>query len=343
MLKLYEVTIRPQSVFGTQLAGDTLFGHLCWQFVYDASLLSAEFSELVSRYLEAPFLVVSSGIPHVEVDGEPGYAIPRPDLSLFGTGDVADTGSRRQLLEIRKEMKKKKHLFVGDDLNVVLRWKRLMSETDIAEAAQKGSGSTDRNADGRYKGWGYSMVSERTHNSINRLTETTGKGFDPYTTDVISFLPGVVLSVFVLVDEEICSTKSLQIAFERIGKFGYGRDASTGQGRFEVVDFRGRMLPSPATETGCLTLAPCCPQMDMIDKSWFQPVIRFGRHGGGAELTGNPFKNPVVMAAEGAVFKMAKALPEEPYLGRGISGISKAIPKTVMQGYSPYLPCNVEA
>ena len=39
MQNLYEVILRPQSLFGTPLAGDTLFGHLCWQFAMDAGLL----------------------------------------------------------------------------------------------------------------------------------------------------------------------------------------------------------------------------------------------------------------------------------------------------------------
>ncbi len=124
--------------------------------------------------------------------------------------------------------------------------------------------------------------------------------------------------------------------------FGYGRDASSGLGRFQVVETQERQLPSGEQCNGCYMLAPCCPGKDTVERSWFQPLTRFGKHGGGAELTGKPFKNPVVMAAEGAVFMQGASMPENPYLGRGIAGVSKAIPETVVQGYSLYFPCDVE-
>jgi len=49
------------------------------------------------------------------------------------------------------------------------------------------------------------------------------------------------------------------------------------------------------------------------------------------------------MADEGAVFlpQSADAF-NNPYLGRAVTGISLADPRTVGQGYSMYLPCRLE-
>jgi len=50
------------------------------------------------------------------------------------------------------------------------------------------------------------------------------------------------------------------------------------------------------------------------------------------------------MADEGAVLvsERMNEILEHPYIGTGISNISKAEPKTVMQGYSLYIPVKVE-
>ena len=57
----------------------------------------------------------------------------------------------------------------------------------------------------------------------------------------------------------------------------------------------------------------------------------------------NPFKNPVIMADEGAVFiPKDKTVLKEPYIGRSISDVSKADQNTVVQGYAPYLLMKME-
>ncbi len=341
-MKFYEIIIKPESVFGTPLAGDTLFGHLCWQFVYDPELLNREFDQLINEYAARPFMVVSSGVVRVKSRDTQGYAMVRPDLALFGGKDVLDAAARREFLENRKELKRKKWLFVGSDLKISFNNSRLMSESDVTRGALAAVETGNNTVSGKYDRKGFAVTVERSHNSINRLTQTTGKGFDPYSMEGVSYLPGTTFSVFVLLDEDAVTKQSVQTAFERIGSFGYGRDASSGLGRFTLLDVKERELPSLAGHNGCFTLSPCCPEKKTVGKSWFQPLTRFGKHGGGGELSGKPHKNPVVMAAEGAVFISTQSLQSTMYLGRGIGAVSKAIPETVVQGYSIYLPCTVE-
>ena len=62
-MKLYALTIRPLSGFGTPLKGDTIFGHFCWQFAYDSTLLNGGFQSWVDKYQQQPFAVFSSAYP----------------------------------------------------------------------------------------------------------------------------------------------------------------------------------------------------------------------------------------------------------------------------------------
>jgi CRISPR-associated protein Csm4 len=92
----------------------------------------------------------------------------------------------------------------------------------------------------------------------------------------------------------------------------------------------------------CYTLAPCVPEKDTFVEMFFTPFTRFGRHGDVFAKSSNPFKNPVIMADESAIFiPKSRESFNKPYIGRAVIDISKAEPRTVMQGYSLYLPVNM--
>lgn len=56
-----------------------------------------------------------------------------------------------------------------------------------------------------------------------------------------------------------------------------------------------------------------------------------------------PFKNPIIMADEGGIFKPKNlGVFHRPYIGTAVMNISKAEPKSVAQGYSLYIPVKVE-
>ena len=49
------------------------------------------------------------------------------------------------------------------------------------------------------------------------------------------------------------------------------------------------------------------------------------------------------MTDEGAVFiPRSKDIFDKPYIGKAITGVSKACKNTVVQGYSPYIPMKLE-
>jgi CRISPR-associated protein Csm4 len=188
------------------------------------------------------------------------------------------------------------------------------------------------------------LLEHRSHNSINRLTGTTGSegGFAPYQCEDICWPPGAELVVFVLVDEAALDAESLETGLSRIGDFGFGRDAGSGCGRFEVLGVEEVDIPDRTGANACYTLAPSVPETGLYRRKFFTPFIRFGRHGDRLARSRNPFKAPVVMADEGAVFIPKDSGPlSRSWLGRAVKGLSLAQPEAVGQGYTIYLPCEV--
>jgi CRISPR-associated protein Csm4 len=183
-------------------------------------------------------------------------------------------------------------------------------------------------------------VHPQAHNAINRATGTTGRGrFAPYTMSQRWYRDGTVLDCYVRFDPGRVTAAELGELFVDIGASGYGRDASTGLGRFDV-DARGHPLPpTPADARAWLTLAPCSPDPGRYDPalSFYHVLTRFGRHGALAVHSGNPFKTPVLLAQTGAVLTPLRFETAE-YVGRGLGGetsLSLRVRGTVHQGYAP--------
>lgn len=317
-MNLYEITIKPISGFGTPLKGDTIFGHFCWQAVHDPSLLNGKFDDHILAYPEKPFAVFSSAFPKTESC----YILKRPDMPLNLIFPF-ENQDKEKFHDKLKENKKKKWMKVKENLMIDLSEENFLNKGFIKPFTQP-------------------------HNSINRLTNTTGtSAFAPYSSENFYYYPETVLAVFVLVDESVTKIENVKTALERIGKFGFGRDASTGMGKFKVVgEPKPLKIPKVENANACYTLAPCVPEKDIFEKAYFTPFVRFGKHGDQLANSENPFKNPVLMADEGAVFKPKdKSFFEKPYLGKAVTGVSKIEDmkdKVVIQGYTPYLPVNLK-
>jgi CRISPR-associated protein Csm4 len=338
----YAITIKPTSPFGTPLKGDTIFGHFCWQAAQDQNLLNGGLDVWIAAYPQKPFAVFSSAWPLIPDNGKTLYAMKRPELpaALLAMGD--EKLSRQKRLEARKENKAKKWLLVGDDLRVSATMFRLASDHDLFERCL--APRLDREQQTLRllprKQQKLLCAVEQQHNTIDRLTMTTGKGFfAPYAMENIHFLPDLELAIFAFIDEEATDIERMRDALTRIGHWGFGRDASTGLGRFEVAGCDEVHFPKIDTAEACYTLGPCVPEKETFRQAFFAPFTRFGRHGAPLVLTGKPFKNPVVMADEGAVFyPNEQSVFGKPYIGRAVTTLSKAEPNTVAQGYSLYLP-----
>ncbi len=322
-MKFAEIVIKPVSAFGTPLKGDTIFGHFYWQLIYDPSLVKGDLLHLRDTYGHEPFVIFSSAFPRLK----DGWLLPRPalPLSYFRRPEQGDCF---ESIRTRKDEKKKKWMVVKE-FKINLKTTSFLNEEEAAKMLLAYYSKDIFDVPQKII-----VRSPQPHNTINRLAFTTGMGSTPYQLENIWFLPGIRLSIFVLYWEKVLNLENIYKAFTRIGLIGFGRDASSGLGRFEVEDVLEHPLPAKAQVL--YTLGPYVPQKGECEKIWFQPFVRFGRHGSYLVYTGRPFKNPVLMADEGAV--LMSTSPKGPYLGRALTNLSKTEKNTIGQGFSIVFP-----
>ena len=342
-MKLYEIIIKPLSGFGTPLKGDTIFGHFCWQAAYDDSLLNGGLEKWIASYREKPFAVFSSAWPRFKDRGKFFYAVKRPDMPLSIIWPPQDTDRKKRLEEL-KENKKMKWLRVDEILSLRLDPERVLGDAQLVKASSRQLTEDTKKIMRMQKKHGFYVGFDQQHNTINRLTMTTGEGmFAPFTEGAFSYYPETELAVFVLVDEDATDIERLCTAFKRIGQFGFGKDASTGLGQFTLVECDELQVPFCERANACYALAPTVPEQNLFADVYFTPFVRYGKHGDRLAKSQNPFKNPVVMADEGAVFvPKEKNVFDKPYIGRAALNVSLSLPQTVVQGYAPYIPFRLE-
>ncbi|MGZ8905925.1 MAG: type III-A CRISPR-associated RAMP protein Csm4 [Methylobacter sp.] len=314
------VTLTPLSAFATPLKGDTLFGQLCWAI--RNRLGEARLEQCLEGYTEnLPFMVVSDAFPE-------NY-IPLPNLpgNYYRPVEGGD----------RKSVKKRCWLPMAAIEKPVLDW--------LIDARSTAAVASDYVND-KQASVNLSEMHPQPHNTINRLTNTTGKdGFAPYSNEQEWFIPSLRWTVYLLLDSARLTASDCEQCLKDIGNIGFGRDASIGLGKFKVEAFQPTSLPAQNNANACLTLAPSAPQGFGFDKrnSFYQLFTRFGRHGDVAvHQEGKPFKNPILLAQTAAVFA---AVPSETgFIGQGIGGkgeLSKTLRATVHQGYAPIVAINV--
>lgn len=301
------------SPLGTPLAGDTLFGQLCHtcREIYG----EARLDDLLTGYGNSqPWLVVS--------DGFPAGFLPRPTVPAALQTTENDPTKRKEA----KSRRWIPHAAINQPLPQLL----------AAAAADEAV----------YGRQGKPVQAAAFHNTLNRLTGTTGGEFAPYTQMQIFHASEQPIDLWLVLDETRFSRTELHTLLETIGSLGYGRDASIGLGKFEVQSLTDTTLfqQTHPQANACWTLAPCAPQGRGFDpeRSYWQVKTRFGRHGGALALGGNPFKRPLLMAATGAVLTPQSAQPLPLFTGSGLTGVSTAQDKTVHQGYAPVLPVYIE-
>ncbi|UOO81240.1 hypothetical protein LVJ83_09705 [Uruburuella testudinis] len=307
-MQAYQLTLRPETAFGTPLVGDTLFGQICWGIVeqYGEALLE---SCLQGYTKGSPFLVVSDAFPK-------GY-VPLPTLpsAYWQQGEETD----------RKKLKKRQWLPESALGEPSRRWQmKAKSSNDLVPE----------------------LISRHSqpHNSLNRQTHTTGAGtgFAPYESEQIWYAAGHEWQIYLLLDEGRLNAAQLQQVLTNIGLSGYGRDASTGLGKFSIIALEKTALFEQRSGNAVFTLAASCPQGLGYDAahSYYHTQTRFGRHGNIQATAGQPFKQPVLMAQTGAVFSGTPSGKHN--VGQGITGISQSQPQAVQQGYAPALSFDLE-
>ncbi|VFQ43169.1 type III-A CRISPR-associated RAMP protein Csm4 [Desulfoluna butyratoxydans] len=315
--------VKPTSPFGTPLKGDTLFGQLCWEFAMDPSLIQGSLDSWIARYEEAPFLVVSSAF-FPAPDGD--WILPVPSYPCFSQAQ-----QRKQRVAEEKAVKKKTWFKANPHRSMNLSGISRLTDKEAAEAL------------GNEVGLLFSSV-RQSHNSINRLTGTTGKEmFAPYETKSRLYQENVRLALRLSIDTDAVSPSSVSEALRRIGMTGFGRDAGVGFGQYEMLDMVPWTCPSWDGADALYLLGPAVPEKEGWETMGATPFVRYGKHGNGLATSGNPFKAPVLMAAEGSLLKpMDEKHPEASWVGSAVTGVSSVLKETVVQGYAHWLPVSTK-
>ena len=79
--------------------------------------------------------------------------------------------------------------------------------------------------------------------------------FAPYSYENTYYFPGTKLALFVLIDNAVTDIERIEEGLQRIGTWGYGRDASIGMGRFAVERADELEISESNEESGLADLA----------------------------------------------------------------------------------------
>lgn len=310
-MEYIRLKITPASSFATLPHSDTFFGQIC----YTLALMGKPVDEMLKDYEKDPFLVTSGFFPM-------GYA------SLSKPAAIDNNGISIETLASRKDDKKKTYFLIDDTIK----------NGGIPEELKKPT---------------WTLTAETvTHTKLHRLTNRTGEeGFAPFNSfnyeydlkednnkqagnnsDNENFFFHVYIYVKDRYKEDVIE------AIAMIGKTGCGKSASIGKGRFELKE-QEKIIIDTDNKNSIYTLSHCMLSGINADKIYYTPFVRFGKYGR-ITAQSSPFKNPVVMAHQGAILIDAdKELFQKAYIGKGIINSSG---KGVTQGYSLYLPINRE-
>ena len=305
-MKQLKVQITPLSAFATKLTGDTLFGQFCsFLAKKDVELLNS----MLDKYTQGqPFIVFS--------DAFPSDSIPRPTIPSF----FYEKPSGKD----RKQQKKLSWINVDKTTEDISKWLLLAHEEKLISSTSV------------------------SHNHINRLTSSTdNEGFAPYTVEQYYYGTRdktITLDVYVVYDENLISIDLIQEILRQIGLYGYGKDATIGMGKFEIsyiVD--NFQFKKSNLANAYLSLAPSTPEAGYdTNKSFYTTIVKFAKAGADIAITtGNPYKNPILMAKTAGIFTPNEFIADKLFIGKGLGGdgsISKSFKKIVHQGYSPIVP-----
>ena len=172
-------------------------------------------------------------------------------------------------------------------------------------------------------------------NSISRDSGGTEKdNFSPYSVFETFYYNDVRFHLYAYIKDEYIELVTKAITL--MGEFGFGKDASIGKGRFLFEGIEECHVDNNKPYNAVYTLGNCVLEGLKCGNMYYDVCTRFGKHGGGER---RPFKNPVVMAKQGALLFMRDI--DKPYIGKAIKGLSYD-EKTVHQGYSLYIPVEVK-
>lgn len=279
----YLVRIRPESAFGTPLHSGTLFGHLCWAWrhSYGEDSLVKWLADLRAE----PFLIS---------DGMPAGRLPRPELPAPRPRKKPSLKEAERFKGAWKRRWLRRETF--------LKIRSGLSPEKLLEALLAEKEEEERSGAARTRWFQAARV---PHNTINRLTGRTPERGGLFFMEDLWPEEGCEAEVWVCCSLE---RRELERLFRLVGGLGYGRDASTGRGRFGCD-----VEPAPEGVLGGdwprrMSLSHGTLTANMGDAR-YRLRTHYGRLGSLWATGGEPFKYPLTLLAPGATFRPADGGP----------------------------------
>lgn len=314
-MKLCRFTLTPLGSWASRLASDTLYGLVCWLVAEMEG--EAACREITAAFLEndPPFLL-SSAMP---ADYLPMPALPAPGRQKFrelaaSRGDQTEKALFEILCKFKK-FRKQPWLPISiwlkhrDDLSLE---NLFLSESFCAE---------DKNV--------FSQIAFEPHVAIDRNTGTARDG-QLFFTRLRYFSPAARLHLYARTSMQ----QKLLDYLRLIGEQGFGKNASTGNGRFAIeldASFNPENLELQQANAQMICSVCSAPELTNL-KGYYKLEVKRGKTGPGSS---NPFKKPFLMLQEGTVLF---TLPQGPFALRNLNANSN-----VIQILAPLaLPCRLK-
>lgn len=309
-MKELKIKFSLKSSYSTPFYADTIFGSLCWAFRYTNG---EEFlKDFLKFYEENPPLLVSDAFPCIEDI----FYIPMPNLpqnsrireELRKQWGMEEESRLKEFANIYKKLSKTKYIpedIVKDKfslLKIMLYLKKHNTKFDV---------------------FNYNV----THNVIDRYSDTSRHVFEENETDV-----KYNMYFYLKYDENKIDTDTIRQGLRYIEITGFGKNASTGKGQIEILDYIETEERDCKNQNYFLNLSSAyVPDNGDIDQYCYYNVhLKKGRLGGDYVNKYSPFKKPVLMLKSGAVIKC----PPDKVYGSLIKKVHYENSEIVQYGYA---------
>jgi len=301
-MTLYRIRFKLCSSIVTPLKGDTIWGHIVWGIAnHEGNAAVTDFLE--KEISDTPALVVSSAFP-AEMVCRP---MPPPERNI-----ILDIDAYSEI----KNKKKRKYASAS----------KYFANTEIKIDEEKRQSPLEN--------------IQVTHNTIDRFTNSVLEEKSPYSTE--ERWPKITdWDLYVLSSSDPDRIKELvQWAFEN----GYGADASTGKGRISEIGKPEEVKPIIKTKPGntytYMALGPFVGSKNGMTDLRADIFVRSGKLGGAFAASMIPYKKPVVLYDEGAIFTCDKPIE---YTGIMLEKMHDSEEFNICQsGFAPVIPVDLK-
>ena len=306
-MKSLKIKVKPLSSFGTKFQSDTLFGQFCWIYGYLNGFKKLE--EILENVNENRFIAFS--------DGFINDLLPKPIIEpyKFEGSELKNAKEYKKTEFIKSDFLMKNRLDLRDK-NIFDNW--LKCKINSVEK------NTDKSV---------TITENILKNSINRITGTTFDG-QLYNSEETYFnTDNTSITYYVKYNETIINIGELKNIINLIGELGFGKDASTGKGRYKLEEGDSSIIEEPEElkyfdgANAFMTLSHGVPYDYNETESdcyvnYGKIITKFPKHGGFLS-NGDYFKNPFVAYRPGSTFLIKNTENVKDIYGKALSNISR--------------------